>query len=304
MQFCIEEINQNQRLDLFLSEKTELSRSLIKKLIESSDITVNSNSSKPSYKLRLGDKIVVVIPKPKKMKLGAEDIPLNIIYEDSDIIVINKQRRLTVHPGAGNHSGTLVNALLHHCKDLSGIGGVERPGIVHRLDKDTSGVLIVAKNDRAHQNLSKQFKNRKVEKVYLAIVSGLVKKDNGTIDEAIGRHPVNRKKMSTLIPSPSPKRRRELKSRDATTNFKVLKRFDDCTLVELKPKTGRTHQLRVHMKHIGHPILNDPVYGSRVKGQGSRGQLLHAYKIKFKHPISGKSLEFQAEIPQDMLELI
>lgn len=300
MQFCIEEQDQNQRLDLFLDSRIKhLSRSRIKKLIESKDITVNNQPSKPSYKLKIRNIVKVVIPVPKKLDLEAEKIPLNIIYEDKDIVVINKQRGLTVHPGAGNHSGTLVNALLHHCKDLSGIGGVERPGIVHRLDKDTSGLLIIAKNDKAHQNLSAQFKDRKVEKTYLALVEGVVKDDSGTISLAIGRHPVNRKKMAVLQQVKDNK-----KARHAITHYKVLKRFDKSTLLELKIETGRTHQIRVHLQHIGHPVVNDPVYGSRAKGQGSRGQLLHAYKIKFRHPVTQKELEFKADPPQDMLKLI
>jgi len=227
------------------------------------------------------------VPEPEKSKLEAENIPLDIIYEDKDILVINKPRGLTVHPGAGNRSGTLVNALLHHCRDLSGIGGVERPGIVHRLDKDTSGILLVAKNDKAHQVLSAQFKDRTIQKTYLAIVKGNPKKDEGTIAEPIGRHPVNRKKMAVSH-----------KGREAVTHYKVLKRFKEYSLVELKPKTGRTHQLRVHLAHIGHSILGDPVYG---KGNA---QLLHAYKIKFTHPRTEKELEFEAKLPDDMLKLI
>ena len=293
MEFKANDQNKDQRLDQFLASHTDLSRSLIKKLIESGDIKVNAIGSKPSYKLKQEDKITVNLPAPTKMELTPEPIPLDIIFEDKDIIVINKPRVLTVHPGAGRSSGTLVNALLHHCKDLSGIGGVERPGIVHRLDKDTSGVLVVAKNDKAHQNLSKQFKERNVEKTYLALVEGEVKNDSGTINEAIGRHPVNRKKMATLTPT---------KGRHAITHYKVLKRLEKTTLLELMIETGRTHQIRVHLKHIGHQVVGDPVYGPAPAGAG--GQLLHAYKIKFKHPVTWKELEFEAKLPEDMLKLI
>lgn len=297
MQFSIKDPQKNQRLDKFLSDSTGLSRSRIKKLIESGNITVNGAKADPSYKLKTEDKIEINVPEPEKSKLEAENIPLDVIYEDKDILVLNKPRGLTVHPGAGNRSGTLVNALLHHCRNLSIIGGVERPGIVHRLDKDTSGVLIVAKNDKAHQSLSKQFKDRTIEKTYLAIVKGNPKNEEGTISESIGRHPVNRKKMAV-----------SQKGREAVTHYKVLKRSKDYSLVELKPKTGRTHQIRVHLKHIGYPIVGDPVYGGKKNSTPhlnvGNQQLLHAYKIKFTHPTTQKELEFEAPLPQDMLKLM
>ncbi|NQU16767.1 MAG: RluA family pseudouridine synthase [Candidatus Saganbacteria bacterium] len=291
MEFSIIEQEKGLRLDQFLVSKADLTRSRIKNLIESGNILVNNKLSKPGYKIRPEDNISVSIPEPQKMTLKPEEIPLCILYEDRDIVVINKARGLTVHPGAGRHSGTLVNALLHHCKDLSGIGGVERPGIVHRLDKDTSGVLVVAKNDKAHQNLSKQFKNREVEKTYLALVEGKVKKDVGTICERIGRHTVNRKKMAVVTVEGK-------MSREAVTHYKVLKRLERRTLLELKIETGRTHQIRVHLKYIGYPVVGDPLYG---KG---KAQLLHAYKIKFTHPVTGKEMEFEAALPKDMLKLI
>lgn len=284
---------QKQRLDKFLSENTEFSRSRIKKLIESGHITVNGKKAEPSYKLKKEDKVDIDVPESEKSELEAEEIPLDIIYEDKDILVLNKPRGLTVHPGAGNRSGTLVNALLHHYSGsrLPTIGGVERPGIVHRLDKDTSGVLLVAKNDKAHQSLSAQFKDRTIQKTYLAIVKGSPKKDEGTISEPIGRHPVNRKKMAV-----------SQKGREAITHYKVLKRFKNYSLVELRPKTGRTHQLRVHMKHLGHPISGDPIYN---EGDDSNHRLqLHAYKIRFLHPSTGKEMEFEAKLPDDMLNLI
>ncbi|MFC1496577.1 RluA family pseudouridine synthase [Candidatus Margulisiibacteriota bacterium] len=290
MQFYIEEKKKNQRLDQYLSSEVKgLTRSRVKKLIDSGSVLVNRKKSKASYKLKEKDEIKVSIPKPGKSIISAEKIPLVVIYEDKDIIVISKPRGLVVHPGAGNKAGTLVNALLNHCKDLSGIGGVERPGIVHRLDKDTSGILVVAKNDKAHRSLSRQFQARTVEKTYLAIVAGKPKQDSGSINLPVGRHPVNRKKMMVAA----------RRSREALTNYKVLKVLKDGCLVELKPKTGRTHQLRVHLKHLGHPIIGDVVYG-----KGGTGQLLHAYKLKFIHPTTQKEMEFTAEMPEDMKLLV
>ena len=296
MQYLIGGQDRNKRLDQFLAATSlKLSRSQIKRLVEQGFITVNNHSTKPAYRLKKDDRIDINIPPPKKTHLVGAAIPLNIIYEDKDIIVINKPRGIAVHPGAGIKSSTIVNALLNHCKDLSGIGGVERPGIVHRLDKDTSGVLVVAKNDKAHQSLSEQFKGHRVDKTYLAIVYGSPKKDQDTISSRIGRHPINRKKMS-VISSAS-----KLKSREAVTGYRILKRFKDLSLLELKPKTGRTHQIRVHLHSIGHPILGDPVYGKRYTVHGTRQQLLHAYKLKFTHPRTGKEMEFEAALPEDML---
>ncbi|OGC08003.1 RNA pseudouridine synthase [candidate division WOR-1 bacterium RIFOXYD2_FULL_36_8] len=298
MEYLVDASKLNRRLDIFVSSlDVGLSRSQACNLIRNNDILVNDKASRPSYKLKINDKVSVNIPRPKELKTGAEDISLDIIYEDSDIIVINKPRGMVVHPGAGNYSGTLVNALLYHCKDLSGIGGVLRPGIVHRLDKDTSGVIIAAKSDEAHKALSRQFKNRTIKKIYLALVKGIVKEDSGVIDVPIGRHPVNRKKMD--VASPQKKQR----FRKAITHYKVIKKFKDVTLLEIEPKTGRTHQIRVHLASIGHPVVGDVLYGgSKYKAQSTEksGQLLHAKSIRFMHPTTGKYVEFEADVPEDM----
>ena len=286
----------HQRLDVYLSEKDlGLSRSWIQRLISSGKIRVNDSVVKPSYKIRTGDRIEVTISKPKPLKIEPEKIPLNILYEDRDLIVINKPRGMVVHPGAGVSSGTLVNALLYHCNDLSGIGGVLRPGIVHRLDKDTSGVLVVAKNDFTHLTLSKQFKERSVNKRYIALVKGRVLKEEGKIKASIGRHPVKRKKMAAGV----------RRAREAITSYKVLERFKDFTLLEAAPETGRTHQIRVHLSHIGHPIVGDPKYGGR-RGlrEEMKGQALHAQTLGFVHPRTKEYMEFNAPLPKDMEKVI
>lgn len=242
------------------------------------------------------DVVSVDMPQPRKMEVLPEKIELDIIYEDKDLIVINKPAGMVVHPAFGHSSGTLVNALLEHCRDLSGIGGVERPGIVHRLDKETSGIIVIAKNDLVHRKLSQQFKDRKVKKKYLAIVQGDVKCDGGVVDAPIGRSTSDRKKM-TVVRLLSEKdietnrnRPRRSKSRESVTRYKVLKRYGDRTLVEASPETGRTHQIRVHMQHIGHPIVGDKIYGH--KKDRSDVMFLHSYYISFEHPVSGKMMEF------------
>ncbi|MBI5400166.1 RluA family pseudouridine synthase [Candidatus Saganbacteria bacterium] len=295
-EYIINNTQINQRLDHFLAAQKEsrLTRSQIQKLIDNCDITVNKKKSRPAYKLKLNDKIIVTIPSIKPLETSPENIPLNIVYEDSDIIVINKPRGLVVHPAVGNYSGTLVNALLNHCQDLSGIGGVERPGIVHRLDKDTTGLIVVAKNDLAHQSLSKQFKNKTVHKKYLALVHGIVKQDSGTIAARIGRHPVQRKKMAVV----------GTRGREAVTHFQVKARFKNFTLLELILETGRTHQIRVHLSSIGYPIVGDQTYGKKQNEFDLNGQFLHAAELSFTHPRTGQILTFSAPLPEDMDKII
>ena len=240
------------RIDHFLVKKDiGISRTYIQKLIKDGQVLVNNKSVKSNYRLRLNDEIVVIVPPPTELEVLPENIPLDIIYEDSSIIVINKPAGIVVHPAAGNYSGTIVNALLYHCKDLTGIGGKERPGIVHRLDKDTSGVLVAAKNDHSHQHLSRQFKRREVEKRYIALVAGVVKKESGTIEVPIGRDIKDRKKISPITK----------RARTAVTHFKVVERFKNASLLEIKIETGRTHQIRVHLSYFKHPVLGYIQYG-------------------------------------------
>lgn len=296
-----------RRIDQFLAETDlHLSRSQIKHLIEQEHILLNQHVTKPSTRLKSGDTISGILPRPKALMLTPEPIPLSVLYEDPSIIVVDKPPGMVVHPAPGNPSGTLVNALLYHCKDLSGINGTLRPGIVHRLDKETSGVMVVAKNDEAYHHLVKQFKNRRVEKVYLAIVYGNVKKEEGLIDAPIGRHPDQRKKMSIQT----------TRGRIALTHWKVLERFGACTLLEIHPRTGRTHQIRVHLTSMGHPLLKDPLYGKRGKSQIMEDphlhdclkkidrQALHALQLGFDHPRSRERVLFIAPMPQDMKETL
>ena len=298
-----------QRLDIYLANYFSglYSRTYLQKLITDKNVTVMGRFCKPNYKIRQSDVIDISIPSLKTLTVQPEDIPLDIIYEDKDIIIINKPQGMVVHPGAGVKSGTLANALLHHCKDLSGIGGVLRPGIVHRLDKDTSGIMLVAKNDLVHRALSKQFKQRKVERKYTALVNGVVDFDNDEIDLPMGKHPKDRKKMGiTRAPVPHSGMVRGstfLHSKDAKTRYKVLKRFSDSTLLEIVPITGRTHQIRVHMKAIGHPIAGDTKYGIKGKMSLPR-QMLHAKWIRFFHPTLKKYMEFSCDLPQDMARFI
>ena len=286
-----------ERIDVFLSKEIGLSRSQVDKLIKGGQVKLNNGIAKPSYKIKRDDRIIVNIPPAKEIAAQPENIPLDIVYEDKDIIVINKPPGIVVHPAAGNEKGTLVNALLNHCRDLSGIGGSIRPGVVHRLDKDTSGLIVFAKNDAAHLNISKQIKDREVKKIYLALVHGEVKNDSGVIDAPMGRHPVNRKKMA-VITSSSQKRR------EALTYYRVIKRYKGYTLVELDLKTGRTHQIRVHLSHIGYPVVGDSVYSKKKDGTGATRQLLHASRLSFHHPITGKYLEFRSDVPVDMEKVL
>lgn len=285
------------RIDLYLTKKkTYPSRSQIRNLIIQDKIRVNNNPVKPSYILKNGDVINLTLPENKELKIKAEAIPIDIIYEDEYLVVVNKPADMIVHPAGKILSGTLVNALLYHCQDsLSGIGGVVRPGIVHRLDKNTSGLMVVAKNDFAHLDLSNQIKEQQVTKKYLALVCSSMKDDSGIIDAPIGRSLKNRKKMAVTV---------EGKSREAITHFKVLKRFSGYTLVEATLRTGRTHQIRVHLAFIGHPIVGDQLYGHRRQGLNISRQALHSYVLGFVHPASKKYMEFSTSLPQDMQELI
>jgi len=295
------------RLDVFLSKNISLSRSQVEKLIKNGNVKLNNQAARPGYRIKADDRILVKVPQAQEIKAVPEAIPLNIVYEDKDIIVINKPRGIVVHPAAGNIKGTLVNALLYHCRDLSGIGGYIRPGVVHRLDKDTSGLLVFAKNDEAHVNLSRQIKDRSVKKIYLALVYGEVKNDSGMIDVPIGRHPVHRKRMAAITSA-------NLKSREALTYYKVVERYPakggsasggkGYTLLELDLKTGRTHQIRVHLSYIKHPIVGDRTYSKKKDEFGTSGQLLHARLLGLNHPITGKYLEFNAEMPEDMKKVL
>jgi len=299
--------DQGKRLDLFLSETDlHLSRSQAKKLIEEGSILLNNQKTKPSARLKSGDMVSGTLPEPQPLSLTPEAIPLAILYEDPSIIVIDKPSGMVVHPAPGNPSGTLVNALLHHCKDLSGINGTLRPGIVHRLDKETSGVMVVAKDNEAYHQLTRQFKNRRVEKVYLAIAYGNIKQNEGLIDAPIGRHPDQRKKMSI----------RTTRGRAAFTLWKVLERFGAFTFLEIHPQTGRTHQIRVHLFSLGHPIFGDPLYGRKGKPGAIQDsmlsecvkkmnrQALHAHRLGFDHPRTGDKVEWVAPLPKDMEEVL
>ena len=284
----ISDVN-NERLDSYISKSNlDLSRSMVQKLIKENRVFVNGKNEKESYKIKVNDNITIQIEDPKSSKLEAQDIPLNIIYEDNDIIVINKPKGMVVHPGNGNPDNTLVNAVLAHCKgSLSGIGGEIRPGIVHRIDKDTSGLIIVAKNDKSHINLSEQIKNHEVTKIYTALVKGNISEDEATIDMPIGRDKKDRKKMSVTRDG-----------KEAVSHIKVVKRYGNYTLIRVKIDTGRTHQIRVHMAKIGHPVVGDEVYSSGKNEFGVKGQMLHSTILKFKHPISGKEIMLEAPLPQ------
>ena len=292
-----------QRLDQFLrSELPEHSRAFLQKLIEQRNVLVNGQPGKPSYRVRAGDRISVEIPPPRPLETAPEEIPLDVLYEDADLIVVNKPAGLVVHPAAGNYEHTLVNALLHHCRgQLAGIGGVERPGIVHRLDKGTSGCIVVAKTDAAHQSLVAQFKSRAVKKIYRAVCRGKFERMSGRIETVIGRSERDRKKMSARV----------ARGRPAVTEYRVLKQFDEFALVELTLHTGRTHQIRVHMAHIGHPVVGDATYGGSRSPITSHQSpfsvarpLLHAYKLGFTHPRSGEFMQFEAPTPADMEQIV
>ena len=291
----ITEQNINKRLDMYIASlDLDLSRSMVQKMIEKGQVLVNDKIPKTSYKTKLGDIIKITIEEPKEVGLKAQDIPLDIIYEDDDIIVINKPKGMVVHPGNGNPDGTLVNAVLNHCKgSLSGIGGEIRPGIVHRLDKDTSGLITIAKNDKAHINLSKQIQDRKVKKIYTALVKGVIPEDTATINMPIGRSNIDRKKMAV---------RKD--GKEAITHIKVIKRYNKYTLISVKIDTGRTHQIRVHMAEIGHPVVGDEVYSNGKNEFNVHGQMLHSTYLDFVHPATGEKMHFEAPLPEYFEEVL
>lgn len=287
--------NVGTRLDAYIVSKLDdISRTNIKRLIEDGNITVNERVQKVSYRVQENDEIEVNIPEAKELDIQAEDIPIEVVYEDSDIIVVNKPKGLVVHPANGNWDGTLVNAVMAICKDsLSGIGGEIRPGIVHRLDKDTSGLLIIAKNDKAHLNMSEQIKNREVKKIYYALVRGVISENEATINMPIGRSNKDRKKMAV-----------SKDGKEAVTHFKVIERFPKYTLLEVKIDTGRTHQIRVHLSEIGYPVVGDEVYSNGKNEFGIHGQLLHAKSLDFKHPITGKQMHLEAELSEEFMNVL
>ncbi len=294
-QFIVKADLKDLRIDKAISEKYEdLSRTMIQKLMEEEKILVNGKVQKPSYKVKEEDTITIEEIEAKEIELKAQEIPLDIVYEDKDIIVVNKQKGLVVHPANGNPDGTLVNAIMAICKDsLSGIGGEIRPGIVHRLDKDTSGLIIVAKNDKAHINMSEQIKNHEVKKTYLALTRGVIKEKEATIDMPIDRSTKDRKKMAV-----------SRNGRNAITHFKVLERYEKYTLLQVNIETGRTHQIRVHLSHIGYPLVGDAVYSNGKNPFGVEGQMLHAYQLEFKHPITAKEMKLQAPLPKYFEEVL
>ena len=295
----VSEEDKKIRLDAYISEKNlDLSRTMVKRLLDEGKIIVNDKQEKASYKVQTGDKIEIQIDAPKDIKIEAQEIPIDIIYEDNDILVVNKPKGLVVHPANGNPDGTLVNAIMAICKNsLSGIGGELRPGIVHRLDKDTSGLLIIAKNDKAHISMSEKIKNREVNKTYIALVRGIIGENEATINMPIGRSTKDRKKMAV-----------NKNGKEAITHFKVIGRYNTSkagyTLLEIKIDTGRTHQIRVHMAEIGHPVVGDMVYSNGKNEFGIEGQCLHAKSLDFNHPITEKEMHLEAPIPEYFEEVI
>ena len=288
--------NQEMRLDKYLAEQfPEQTRSYLQKLIKDGEVLVNGKNVKTGYQLSKGDEVSVNIPEPKELDVEPQKMDLDIVYEDDDVILINKPKGMVVHPAPGHTTDTLVNGLLYHCKDnLSGINGVARPGIVHRIDRDTTGILIVCKNDMSHNSIAAQLKEHSINRRYRALVHGNLKEDTGTVEGAIGRHPIDRKKMSI----------NEKNGKPAVTHYTVLERFGNYTLIECKLETGRTHQIRVHMSSIGHPLVGDEVYGPAKCPFKLQGQCLHAMVLGFVHPRSGEYMEFSAELPEYFEELL
>ncbi len=285
--FNIDENFEGERIDKYLSSAFEgQSRSYLQGLIEKGNVLVNNKNVKSNYKLKVFDEIVVTLPEPLELKVEAEDIPLDIVYEDKDVIVVNKPQGMVVHPAPGNYNGTLVNALLYYCKDLSSINGIIRPGIVHRIDKDTTGILVVAKNDKAHNFLSDQLRDHSMKREYFALVEGRIKEDNGVIDKPLGRNKKDRLKIG-IVPD----------GRRAVTHYEVVERFNSTTLIKCVLETGRTHQIRVHMASIGHPLVGDPLYGFKKQKFKLEGQMLHAKTLGFIHPTTKEYMEFTSELP-------
>lgn len=282
------------RADVFLAAKLGVSRSNMQKLLEDGRVKRGEKIIKANYKVRAGEMFVVDIPEPEPIEAVSENIPLDIIYEDDDVVVLNKARGMVVHPAPGNYTGTLVNALLYHCSNLSGINSAIRPGIVHRLDKDTSGIMIVAKNDAAHISLSQQIQSKSAVRTYLAVVRGNIKTDSGTIETQIARDKTDRKKMAVVKEG----------GRDAITDYEVLERFGKYTLVRCKLRTGRTHQIRVHMEYLGYPLVGDPKYSPMKTPFGIKGQALHSHTLEFTHPRTGERMKFEAPLPEDMHKII
>jgi 23S rRNA pseudouridine1911/1915/1917 synthase len=298
--FIVDPAGAGQRLDTFLARASGLSRARVQDLIGRADVLVDGRPQKPRHAVRAGERVTLVVPDPEPLAIVPESIPLEILYEDEHLLVLNKPAGLVVHPGAGRTTGTLVHALLAHCRDLSGIGGVERPGIVHRLDRETSGVMVIAKSETAHGSLSGQFQDRIVRKRYLALVHGVMRGDAGRIEVAIGRRERDRTRMGV----------RERGGREARTAYRVLRRFADMTLVEASLETGRTHQIRVHLAHIGHPVLGDATYGGRRERRPAaparprpERHMLHAWRLGFRHPATNAWLEFTAPVPEDFRAL-
>lgn len=290
----ITENEAGMRADVALAQLLEITRSNMQKLLEESRAVRGQKVIKSNYRVKVGDEILVNLPEPQPLDVQPEDIPLDIIYEDDDVVVVNKARGMVVHPAAGNYNGTLVNALLYHCKNLSGINGVIRPGIVHRLDKDTSGIMICAKNDSAHLSLSEQIQSKTAQRIYLAVVRGNVKNDSGIIETQIARDKNDRKKMAVVTEG----------GRQAITEYEVAERFGKYTVVKCRLKTGRTHQIRVHMEYLGYPLVGDPKYSPMKTPFAINGQALHSLTLSFTHPRTGERLTFAAPLPEDMKKIL
>ena len=291
IKLLVTDLDEKVRLDKYLADNTEFTRNKIQKLIDNNNVFVNKNVKKNSYKVS-NDEEITIIDEEEDIDIKAENIPLDIIYEDDDLMVINKQSGMVVHPAPGNYSKTLVNALMYRSNSLSSINGKFRPGIVHRIDKDTSGLLIIAKNDKAHAILADELKDKKIKRKYIALVDGIISHDTGTIDAPIGRDINDRKKMSVT----------SLNSKNAITHFTVIDRLKNATLLECILDTGRTHQIRVHMKYINHPVINDPVYNKKI--YGDFGQMLHAKEIEFIHPTTKKIMNFSCDAPKEFYEIL